>query len=138
MINFLGLFKYTDMTADKLSILLEVFSFFFVTLDLFGKERLNNIYGRITDYLKYLQEFQYGEVPKIILIPIGLFFLAVFAILYIKFFKFFMWQIPRTTPYVLGSLALMFVVLGFFIWVWLHVSGYCIGFMISVLDVTVG
>lgn len=55
------------MTIDRISILLETCSYFFVTLDLFGKERLDTLYKRIIAKLSSIEPIQVADkIPGIV------------------------------------------------------------------------
>lgn len=52
----------STLTAQKIAIVLEIFSFFFVTLDLYGEARLNKLDKSIKSFIDRIKQIPIGEI----------------------------------------------------------------------------
>ena len=101
------------MTANRISIILEVLSFFLVTLDLFGRERLAKFYRAIIRRIRTteirLHKFIEEEIQQIIVagmvVIMGLSYILIF-----RYLPIFVGHFPKTMPFLVGCLIAIVVI----------------------------
>ena len=103
------------MNVHRISILLEVISFFLVTLDLFGKERLGMLYRRIITNLNRIRQVEFERWSHKWLLSPFIFFGAILmtaSLVYIiyNFLPLFVAQFPHSMPFLIGCLIVVIAI----------------------------